>query len=75
MDKALSNILKTSHWYVVLGIPESSTKTQIRERFKSLAIVFHPNSVRNKKLTKLDKKKACVKMARINEARIKSGAI
>lgn len=71
---ATDKISGKKHWYDVLGVAKDSSKKLVKDAFKELARFFHPNSAKNSKLPKADKKKRNMKMAKINQAKVESGA-
>lgn len=72
-QQATDNIPE-KHWYDVLGVAKNASKNIVKDAFKGLARIFHPNSAKNTKLPKADKKKRNMKMAKINKAKVESRA-
>lgn len=68
-QKAKENLPQKQAWYDVFKVAKDATKDEIRKTFHKLAKMFSTNSKKNSKLLKIDKIKADMRMAKINEAK------
>ena len=55
-EKACDEIIKSSDYYKILGIPRSATSSQVKKAYRKLALKFHPDKNKSKGATEAFKK-------------------
>lgn len=69
LNEAKQNIPKKRSWFQILGVLPNASKNEVVKAYRKLAKIFSPNTSKNSRLNKLDKRKVDEKMSEINEAK------